>query len=342
MVDLNIDPLKKTGPGQIGGLVQPLEGRNDPNNLNPVQPEPVNKEWGKGDLNIGDDGVFYTPPGSETVEGRLEGILQSGSPYIEAAKAGAQRQSKKRGLLNSTMAATAGEKAGIESALPIAQQDAGYLQQRGLNTQQGDISSRLQSESGDITSRLQREQGGIQEGLYETQGNISSRLQSEQGDIQQRLAAAGYTQETAMRAAEDAWNATDLQARMDIERERLSADNRDKFNEMSGLISEDFQNDLLDIMLNPNFATTADRQRATDILVENTRIRYEIAGVVSGAELKWDLPEDNVPEYADLRQEVGPDNANRPNAGESTRSSGTSTRTRTPSSRSRSDGFGGR
>ena len=113
------------------------------------------KEWGEGELKTGPEGSFYTPPAnSPTVAKNLEGLLASGSPYIEAARAGAQRQANSRGLLNSTMAATAGEKAGIESALPIAQQDAGFSQQQALATQQGEI----------------------QRGLYETQGNISERL----------------------------------------------------------------------------------------------------------------------------------------------------------------------
>ncbi len=49
--------------------------------------------------------------------------------------------------------------------MPIAQQDAGYFQQRGLQAQQG----------------------GIQQQLYEQQGEISK-----------QLAAQGFTHETAM------------------------------------------------------------------------------------------------------------------------------------------------
>lgn len=61
---------------------------------------------------------------NSTVEGRLNGLISSNSPYIQAARASAQRQANSRGLLNSSIAAGSGELAAIQSALPIAQQDA--------------------------------------------------------------------------------------------------------------------------------------------------------------------------------------------------------------------------
>lgn len=62
---------------------------------------------------------------NETVAGQMDSLLKSGSPYMERARAGAMETANSRGLLNSSIAASAGEKAAIESALPIAQADAG-------------------------------------------------------------------------------------------------------------------------------------------------------------------------------------------------------------------------
>ena len=237
-----ISPLPNETSVQAPGLVAPVK-----------QPD---TNWANGNLDIKDSGVFYTPAQKEgaTVAKNLEGLLASGSPYIEAARAGAQRQANSRGLLNSTMAATAGEKAGIEAALPIAQQDAGFMQQQELNTQQGEI----------------------QRGLYETQGNIS-----------ERLAQGGYDQEKVIKQMDMDWNQVDLQARMDVEYDRMDADNKQKFNELSNMISEDYMNDYIEIMLNPNFREPEDRQRAFDILSENTKRRYEMAGAVSNVDLTW-------------------------------------------------------
>lgn len=60
----------------------------------------------------------------ETVSGQLDALLKSGSPYLDRARAGAEQYANKRGLLNSSIAAGAGEGAAIDAALPIANADA--------------------------------------------------------------------------------------------------------------------------------------------------------------------------------------------------------------------------
>ena len=70
---------------------------------------------------------------TDTVGGQMTGLLNQNSPYMQAATAGAMRTANQRGLLNSSIAAGEGQKAAIESALPIAQQDAGFYQ--GIHTQ---------------------------------------------------------------------------------------------------------------------------------------------------------------------------------------------------------------
>jgi hypothetical protein len=61
---------------------------------------------------------------NQLVESRLNNMLSQGSDYLTLAQTGAKQQAAKSGLLNSSMAAGAGQVAAIQSALPIAQQDA--------------------------------------------------------------------------------------------------------------------------------------------------------------------------------------------------------------------------
>lgn len=61
---------------------------------------------------------------NQTVEGRLGGLLASGSPLMTQAATKAAEAANGRGLLNSSMAVGEGQKAVIASALPIAQADA--------------------------------------------------------------------------------------------------------------------------------------------------------------------------------------------------------------------------
>lgn len=63
-------------------------------------------------------------PAKETVQGQLSTILSSGNPYVEQAKSGAAEGANSRGLLNTSMAAGAGEAAAIAAAAPIAGADA--------------------------------------------------------------------------------------------------------------------------------------------------------------------------------------------------------------------------
>lgn len=61
---------------------------------------------------------------SQTVEGRLQGLIERRSPLLQMAEANALQEMNRRGLVNSTMALGAGQQALYAAALPIAQTDA--------------------------------------------------------------------------------------------------------------------------------------------------------------------------------------------------------------------------
>ena len=62
----------------------------------------------------------------------MSGLLDDNGKYMQAARSRAAETANSRGLLNSSMAAGTGERAAIQSAMPIAQQDAGTYGQRAL------------------------------------------------------------------------------------------------------------------------------------------------------------------------------------------------------------------
>ena len=246
-----------------------------------------NQDWAKGDLSLTSSGNFFTPANTtvadaqnnDTVEGRLSGLLANESSYMLSARTKAQQQANQRGLLNSTMAATAGEKAAIETALPIAQQDASYYQTQRINAQQGDIQKGINAQQGDIQKGINAQQGDIQKRLYETQGNISSQLAGEK-----------FTYDQALKNADIEWNKIDLRARMDVEFARMSEENKNMFNETMNTISDDYMADYMEIMLNPNFEADEQRTAALNILSYNTQQRFKIAGDIAGFQLEWEIP----------------------------------------------------
>lgn len=71
-------------------------------------------------------------PEDDSVQSRLPGLLAKDNPLMTQARTGAAQYANKRGLLNSSIAAGAGEDAALRVALPIASQEAGQAAQKNL------------------------------------------------------------------------------------------------------------------------------------------------------------------------------------------------------------------
>lgn len=80
------------------------------------------------------------------VSNQLTNILAKDSPTLQLARTRAAQQANARGLFNSSIGAEAGEVAAIQTALPIAQQDAQTVGQVGqFNTEQTNLFNREQN-----------------------------------------------------------------------------------------------------------------------------------------------------------------------------------------------------
>lgn len=69
------------------------------------------------------------------VQNRVAGMLKTDSSLMQAARADAMKTGNKRGLLNSSMTAQAGTRAGLDVVVPIASQEAGQIAARNLSGQ---------------------------------------------------------------------------------------------------------------------------------------------------------------------------------------------------------------
>lgn len=76
-------------------------------------------------------GAFHerNPTDRETVQGQLRGLLSGDSDYIQNARRAGTNYAARRGLMNSSLAAQSAQNAAIQSALPIASQDASMYAQ---------------------------------------------------------------------------------------------------------------------------------------------------------------------------------------------------------------------
>lgn len=118
-----------------------------------------------------------------TVQDRMQGLLAQGSKYLDMARQRAAETANSRGFLNSSMAAGAGERAAIEAALPIAQQDAQTLTSTSLQN----ASQTNQMRGQVLDEQLQRWSQTSQQ----THDKVMSELQyaQEQGLIDQKAFA---------------------------------------------------------------------------------------------------------------------------------------------------------
>jgi len=72
----------------------------------------------------------------ETVAGQMNTLLAADSPYMQSAAGNANTLANSRGLLNSSLAVGAAQKAAIDSAMPIAQQDSTIAANAAQSAQQ--------------------------------------------------------------------------------------------------------------------------------------------------------------------------------------------------------------
>lgn len=77
-------------------------------------------------------------PEKQTVAGQMNQLLDSDSSYIQQARQSGAEQAASRGLLNSSISAGASQKAAIDAAMPIAQQDAKAYNDFALTTHAAD------------------------------------------------------------------------------------------------------------------------------------------------------------------------------------------------------------
>jgi hypothetical protein len=154
-----------------------------------TQPMPGNNELSTADVTGYDPSQRAIDTGKETVSGQLDTLLGQDSPYLQRARAGAVQTANSRGLLNSSMAAGAGEAAAIDAALPIASADASVYgtasrdNQTAKNTAFGLNADALNKSSIETagaanTTQLQSLRGGQANQLADVEANYKQLIQA--------------------------------------------------------------------------------------------------------------------------------------------------------------------
>ena len=171
--------------------------------------------------------------GKETVAGQMDTLLNAESPYLTRARTRAAQTANSRGLLNSSIAAGAGEAAAIDASLPIASQDASIYgtasrdnqlatnqasqfgasetntttrQNAASMNQAGQAKLAAELETGLIGTRagaestLQAERAVQERGLTELRGQLEQQLQTLRGGQAEMLAGIESNYKTLIQA----------------------------------------------------------------------------------------------------------------------------------------------
>jgi len=220
------------------------------------------------------DAITQEVQPDSTVKGQMEGLLSEGSQYMDLARQGAKEYANARGLLNSSIAAGAGERAAIESALPIAQQDAGTYNQQSLANQQYENQFAGQTHVADLNRQTSDQDLSRQKDMtaYQTElgelsaeaGNVRQKeLMNLESDLKQQLAA--LQQDFALEL-ETLKSNFDIQGNLDTQ--------------MGGLYSDTLKS--LAAFLNSPDLTSEQQEAGANTIIANLTAGLEFLSGISG------------------------------------------------------------
>lgn len=188
----------------------------------------------------------YIDQAKSTVAGQLSSLLSQDSPYIKQAENKAKEQSASRGLLNSTLAAQAGRTAAIESALPIAQQDAETYSKFGLQQQAADNQiSTIQAES-IVSGELQKQKTALNQQSQNIQNAFNARLSGATEQSKAWLQELQQNHAVTMRELE-------TQQNLALQSQQISAERAESIRTLSNQVMQNYQISVENLMTDPDF-----------------------------------------------------------------------------------------
>lgn len=220
----------------------------------------------------------------DTVAWQMNNLLDEQSPYITQAKQQGKELAASRGLLNSSMAAGSSQRAAIESALPIAQQDASTYFSQGINNQnlanqfslarqnagmQGimemdRLQQTLDAEFEKLNSQIDmfNTELGMKADSFNSTMQFESAMAAQAFAEQQKITRAGLWMDADKLAADVALTLEGIRANVAVAGAQLTEQSSQFSETMAYNISANYQNGLLSIWQNPNI--TAEQSSAAE------------------------------------------------------------------------------
>jgi hypothetical protein len=245
-----LDPTKVT----TGGPLPPMLGSSTPtaHTGGPLPPQPVTtpppttpnsspiqiEDWRTSMMAQGNTNPqTQTVQGNQLVANQLDNLTASDSPYIQQARDHAMEAASTRGMMMSTMAAGSSQRAAIDAALPIAQQDA----QRYGSVADQNMAATNQDRLADqgMYGQLLGQEMGIRANLDESERarNFTSAQNTLQRAFETNERLSTEQWQGAQQALQNAWqgaqNNAQLKNQLTIAEKQLASDQALKIMEMN-------------------------------------------------------------------------------------------------------------
>lgn len=179
----------------------------------------------------------------DTVEGRVQGIIDRGGKSLQSEVTRAKQAAGRKGLLNTSMSVGAAERARIDTATPIAMQDARQFLERDVYNQ---AATNLASEytAGQLNIAAQQERLGQQE-LEGVAAGADVARETAETLAETNIEAARVADEQAVLIenldAENANRLADIQGKYNV-RQTTSASTGTLYSSYSGNVTEILNN----------------------------------------------------------------------------------------------------
>lgn len=205
-------PAKATTGGNAPVQTKPLQANSSQTNR--VVSNPINLMDWETRLAQGDENAANrTVTADQRVADQLNALTRSDSKYIENARLSAKEQSAENGMLMSSVAQGASQRAAIDAGLPIAQQDASTYANTASENMAATNADRLADQQ--MHGNLVGQEVGIRANLDESE-------RGREFNAQQQTAQNGFT--TAERLASQGWQGDQNALNRELETAKQTAD----------------------------------------------------------------------------------------------------------------------
>jgi hypothetical protein len=158
----------------------------------------------KADVASVDPSIRHIDQAKETVSGQLDALIRADSPYLQMARSGAMQAANARGLLNTSMAAGAGEAAAIGAATPIAQSDAAIYGTASRDNQAAENAARALNAEASNRASLQTADAANKTTLMAQEQSHQYAMQTLKGEQAEMLANIEANYKTLIQASASA------------------------------------------------------------------------------------------------------------------------------------------